>query len=278
MKTREAGVVFSSVDQNPLKYISGLSNVLTPPILIISLISMVVILLEKIQDFKSIKTGPENLTHLLLIGNFFTYLIFFSLNKRLVERWMLPIIPVLCIYATYGIQEIGNLVKNQKIQKIFKISLIGIFLISYFCNALILFKQIKLGDTRLKAYEWTKDHLRQPENTNLKILVYTNKGRDPFSRIDNCDVKMFEVYESKEAEKFFPVDPKEYNMVITYSGMERNYNNPYVAKKYPEYNDDWISFQKELDNSEYFKLMKSFETTKINLVGLSDIFVYEKLE
>lgn len=278
MKTREAGVVFSSVDQNPFKYIFGLSNILTPPVFIISLISIIIFLKGKFKDIKLKRSDPEILSNLLLIGNFFIYLIFFSLNKRLVERWMLPIIPILCIYASYGIRGIKNLVEDERTQKILIISLTSIFLISYSFNALILYKQIKLGDTRILAYEWTKEYINKTDNGNPKILVYTNKGRDPFIRIGNCDVKLFKVYESGNAQDSMPVDPKQYDFIVTYSGMERNYENPYVAKNYPQYSSAWTNFQEELDSSGYFNLIKKFKTTEINLMGLSDIYIYERIK
>jgi len=134
-----------------------------------------------------------------------------------------------------------------------------------------------MGDTRVLAYEWTKNYLKQPKNSKIKLLVYTNKGRDPFTRIGKSDVKLFEVYESKDAEKFFPADPKNYDIIVIYSGMEKNYKNSYVRENYPQYSDAWIDFEVELENSEQFRLIKSFETTETNLLGLSNIYIYEKV-
>ena len=98
MKSREAGAVLSSVNTSPLKYVSAIISILSIPATIIFFISLFIVFKEDIKDEKE-----RYLEHVLLIGNIFIYLVFFSLNKRLVDRWILPIIPLTVIYISYGI-------------------------------------------------------------------------------------------------------------------------------------------------------------------------------
>ena len=277
MKTIEAGAVFSSVNLNPLKYFHGLSNILTLPIFIVGLITVFVISIQLFKNIKSKKLEAGETKHIFLIGNIFIYILFFSLNKRLVERWVLPIAPILIIYSTYGVNSLERLISTKYKPKALKVSLLLLFFISYTFYLMTFFKQLNIGDTRSLAYRWTNDFLKESKNKELKILVYTNKGRDPFSNIKNCDIQMFHVYESRDAENFKPKNPKDYDIVVTYSGMENNYKNSYVSKKYPDYTTSWVNFEKEINNTTNFIVLKSFETTTLDLMGLSDIYVYQKV-
>jgi len=277
MKTREAGAVFSSVNLNPLKYFYGLSNIMTPPVFMLGLITVTFLSIRFVKNKKLKKLETEEMTHIFLIGNIFIYILFFSLNKRLVERWVLPITPIFIIYSAYGIYSLEKLVTSKRTQNILKISILLISFFFYAIYILTFFKQLNIGDTRLSAYNWTINYLNQSQNKELKILVYTNKGRDPFANIKNCDVQMFHVYESGDAENFRPKNPKDYDIIITYSDMEDNYKNLYVSRKYPDYTNSWINFEKEIDNTQNFLLLKSFETTKLDLMGLSNIYIYQKV-
>lgn len=277
MKTREAGAVFSSVNLNPFKYFIGLSNILTLPIFIVGLITILVLSVSFYKSIKSKNIQKYDLSHIFLIGNVFLYMLFFSLNKRLVERWVLPITPILIIYATYGIYSITTFFNSKNKQNIIRFLLLFIFFIFYTIYLITFIKQLNIGDTRLSAYNWTSELLGKPQNRDLKILVYTNKGRDPFVNIKNCDVQMFRVYESEDTINFKPKDPKYYDIIITYSGMENNYKNSYVSKKYPDYKSSWINFEKEISNTDNFMVLKRFETTRLDLMGLSNVYVYQKI-
>ena len=277
MKTREAGAVFSSVNLNPFKYFVGLSNILTLPIFIVGLTTVLVLSIIFLKSSKSKRMGTYELSHIFLMGNVLIYILFFSLNKRLVERWVLPITPILIIYATYGVYSIDKFINSKNRQNIIRFSLLFIFSIFYTFYLITFFKQLNIGDTRLSAYNWTTELLDKPKNSNLKILVYTNKGRDPFVNINNCDVQMFRVYESENTINFKPKDPKDYDIIITYSDMENNYKNSYVSEKYPDYQELWLKFENEINNPNNFLLLKSYKTTRLDLMGLSNIYIYQNV-
>jgi len=277
MKTREAGAVFSSVNLNPFKYFIGLSNILTLPIFIVGLITILVLSVSFYKSIKSKNIQKYDLSHIFLIGNVFLYMLFFSLNKRLVERWVLPITPILIIYAAYGVHYLEKLYNPKIKHNILEISLLFIFSFVYAFYLIAFLKQLDIGDTRLLAYKWTNNFLNNPQNKDLKILVYTNKGRDPFVNINNCDVQMFRVYESENTINFKPKDPKDYDIIITYSDMENNYKNSYVSEKYPDYTNSWINFENEINNPNNFLLLKSYKTTRLDLMGLSNIYIYQNV-
>lgn len=153
-----------------------------------------------------------------------------------------------------------------------------LFLTLYSTDLFSLVRQINIGDTRVSAYLWVREYLKNNGDSNLKVLVYTNKGRDPFIAIDNCDVQMFQVYESNNAYNYLPKNPGNYDLIILYSGMKSNYRNNYVSKMYSEYSNSWISFEKEMENGNSFKLIKSFNTNDPDLIGVSDILIYENTQ
>lgn len=278
MKSREAGVVFSSVDQNPLKYMMSFSESLTLPVFLISLLGMFFIVRIVAKNKERKKMNNNFLYHFLLIGNIFTYTIFFSLNFRLVDRWVLPVIPILCIYSAHGVIQLSSLFKNKKAGTTMFCILSILFLTLYSTDLFSLVRQINIGDTRVSAYLWVREYLKNNGDSNLKVLVYTNKGRDPFIAIDNCDVQMFQVYESNNAYNYLPKNPGNYDLIILYSGMKSNYRNNYVSKMYSEYSNSWISFEKEMENGSSFKLIKSFNTNDPDLIGVSDILIYENTQ
>jgi hypothetical protein len=269
MRSREAGAVLSSVNTSPLKYVSAITSILSIPATIIFFISLFIVFK------KDIKNGKERyLEHVLLIGNIFIYLVFFSLNKRLVDRWILPIIPLTVIYTSYGIFKFGDIFKSNKCKfLITAVSLVSVLSICIY-NSFLIYSQLIQGDTKGRAYMWTKEYLK---NEKSHVLVYTNKGRDPFHNLKGVDVILFQVYESKEAFSFYPKDPYEYDLVIIYSTMRKNFNNKYVIKNHPKYFKKWSDFILELEDSGNFYLISNFKSVKPDLFNVSDIEIYKKI-
>jgi hypothetical protein len=105
--------------------------------------------------------------------------------------------------------------------------------------------------------------------------MYTNKGdNDPFDDIPNCDLKSFDVYESRGAQNQLPENLGEYDVVILYSFLKRNIESNYVKTKYPDYYEAWSSFLSKVTNSDDFQLIKSFRTTNPNLMEVPEFFIY----
>jgi 4-amino-4-deoxy-L-arabinose transferase-like glycosyltransferase len=269
MKSREAGAVLSSVNTNPLKYLSAMSSILSVPATIIFFISIFIVLKRYFKGKKE-----RYLEHILLLGNIFIYLVFFSLNKRLVDRWILPIIPFTVIYISYGIFRLGDIFKSNKYKVVITTISIMSVLSIYIYNGFLIYSQLSQGDTKERAFIWTKKYLK---NEKPSVLVYTNKGRDPFYSLKDVDVVLFQVYESKKAFGFHPENPYEYDLVIIYSTMRRNFNNKYVTQNHPEYFKKWSDFISELENSGNFYLISNFKSVKPDLFNVSDIEVYKNI-
>ncbi len=271
MKNIEAGVVFGDINTNPLRYPFSLLRLLTIPIALISLFEIYEILKTRKKMIVN-----ELISHLILILTPVSYILFFSLTPRMTERWMTPVIPIFLVYASEGLKKIFCHLKNYKSLKI-------IFTLIIFSTNLIytisFMKQLNMGKPRVNAYKWVKEYINKYKNNEYRILMYTNKGdRDPFSKIDSCDLHKFNVYESKGAQNFYPKDPSNYDMVILYSYMEKNYQNKYIKNKYPEYFQAWDNFTSSVKDPSKFRLLNSFETTKMDLIGIPEIYVYEKIK
>lgn len=267
MKSREAGVVLSSVNTNPLKYVSSIASTLSVPATIIFFISLFIVLKENNEK-------ELYLEHILLLGNIFIYLVFFSLNKRLVDRWILPVIPFTVIYISHGIFKFGDAFKSSKYKVFITVaSLVSVLSICIY-NSFLIYSQLIQGDTKERAYVWTKEYLK---NEKSPVLVYTNKGRDPFCNLKDVDVILFQVYESKEAFNFYPEDPYKYDLIVIYSTMRKNFNNKYVIQNYPEYFEKWSNFMSEIEDSGNFYLISNFKSVKPDLFNVSDIEIYKKI-
>ena len=166
MKTREAGVVFSSVNQNPLKYIKAFSDILSPPTLIISLFGIIFIFKDLISKRQQKEMTDTSLTHIFLIGNLFIYFLFFSLNPRLVQRWVLPIIPIFFVYVPFGLNGISEIIKNKKTVALLRCSLVIVITTFNLITSILIIKQINIGDTRVSAYLWVKEYLKDDDRSN----------------------------------------------------------------------------------------------------------------
>jgi hypothetical protein len=273
MKNLEAGVVFGAVDTNPLKYIFSLTQMLTPIIFIFSVIG---ILKHSNQVIKHFSKKDFLYPHLIMLSTILIYILFFSLSPRITERWLLPIIPLLLVYSA---KEIRDLELNVKIKREIKILIATIIFLSYAYYPCVITKQLQMGKPRVNAYLWTKNFVEIPENSNLKILMYTNKGdNDPFANIPHCDLKSFNVYESRGAQNQLPVDPINYDIVVLYSFLKRNIESDYIKSKYPDYYQAWSEFINNVTNSNRFKLIKSFSTTSPNLMEIPEFSIYKRID
>jgi len=259
MSSREGGVVFGSVDLNPFKYIINLNHMLTLPILLISLYGAYI----------SYKKANEKFFHLFLFFNVLTYVLFFSLASRNSERYLLPTLPVIIIYASYGISYLYN---HIEINKYLALAILVLVTGYYLYFPLSLFLQLTHNKPRVDAYYWMKQ-----QASDSKILVYTEDGRDPFSSIKGADVTVFSVYVSSGAQYVMPKDPMQYEYVVLSSKPMEDFKRDYVVKTYPEYSTNWKNFENLVTASGKFKLVKEFRTTNLNLLYFSDIAIYKKI-
>jgi len=268
---KEAGLVFDSVDLNPLKYIYGLGFMVTIPVLLSSILGFYTILKN------NFKLNSHKLFHLFLLGTVVLYFIFYSIQSRRVDRWLLPIVPILIFYASFYISKLLNFyINNKKLSKLyfyitsFLLILCGVY---YLYFPVILLNQFQRNTPRSSAYLWLRDtFLTRP--LPHRILVYTEEGLDPMVKLNNIDVVKVKVYENDGAFLFFPANTAAYKYVVVSSRIMENFKKPEVISKYPTFYNKWNSFEEKL-NSTDFKLIKSFEVSGQNIIPLSNIYIYE---
>ena len=260
MLFKEAGMTFDSVNYNPFKYIGALSWIATLPVFIMSLYGKYYVLKHKRNPF-----------HIFLISNVFIYLIFYSVQSRRVDRWVLPILPVVILYASYAWA-----VLSSKIIKPLKLGLEAMILGYYLFFPLLLLFQFQRYTPKAQAYLWAQNNLPVYITNNDYTLVYTEEGLDPLNKLQGTKVIKYEVYGSENAQFFMPEDPMNYEYVILSSRPMENFKKPEIRKAFPFYAQKWDSFEYTVNSN--FKLIKTFSLPKPNLIPLSNVYIYEKKE
>ena len=262
---KEAGMVFDSVDSNPFKYVCAIIFLIGLPLLLFSIAGIVKSLREK-------GNREDKVFHIFLIGNILVYILFYSLQSRRIDRWLLPILPILVIYASYGIYLIKKILPKYMFW-----TLLFLLSIIYFYYPILLLYQFKRDTPKSSAYKWAKANIPIRQILLPYILVYTEEGLDPMNKLQGAKVEKVNVYVSENAQLFYPKDPSLYEYVIISSRPMSNYKRPEVKKAYPYYSQRWEEFERKLQNKNDFELIKDFSLPKPNLIPLSDVFVYKNL-
>ncbi len=258
MATKESGMVFDSVDSNPLKYLLSLFYISTPLVAFFSLFGIV----------RSVKNKKDLPIHILLIGHIVFYLVFFSIGSRRVDRWLLPILPIISIYGVYGITQI-----NKYLKKYQRVLLLSIVLISICYFPVVLLGQFDRHTPKSEAYLWMRDNINE---LSTKYVI-TEEGLDPMNKLKFASVVQYPVYTSDGAQFFAPADPTMFDYVVLSSRPMQNFKRTEVIQKYPFYTERWVQFENAVLDKNKFRLLKSFELKKPNLVPLSNVYVYERL-
>lgn len=260
---KEAGMVFDSVDSNPFKYILATIFMLGLPLVIFSTIGVV----------KSLKEKSDKTFHIFLIGNILIYILFYSLQSRRVDRWLLPTLPILAIYASYGIYVVKNILPKRIFWSLF---LLPAVVYSYY--PILLLYQFKRDTPKSATYKWVRANIPIKQTLLPYVLVYTEEGLDPINKFPGAKVEQVNVYVSENAQLFFPKDPSVYEYVIISSRPMSNYKRPEVKKAFPYYSQRWKNFENKLQNKNEFELIKDFSLPKPNIIPLSDVYIYKNLK
>lgn len=256
--TKENGLVFDSVDSNLFKYILALAYITTPIILAVSLYGKFVVMKEK-KNYSF---------HLFLIGQVLLYVLFYSLGSRRVDRWLLPILPIIMIYASFGIRHLKEGVSKPAF------AILALFtLATYTYFPLHLLSQFQRQTPKSAAYLWMRDNTKAWEGK----YVITEQGLDPMNKLPSATVKQIPVYRNENAQFFYPESPRGYNYIVLSSRPMTNFKRPEVEKIFPEYTRRWQAFENELADTKHYKLIKAFELPKPNLVPLSDVYIYKNI-
>lgn len=255
MMFKEGGLVFDSADRGYFKYVYALGFMLTPAIAVLS-------------GFGIFLKGKVKFD-LFLILNILIYLLFFSLQSRRVDRWLLPVLPMVLYFTVRGLKELRGKF-GLKPAYFITAALLGYYL--YF--PALLLTQFQKWTPKSEAYLWMQKNI--PELSAK--LVYTEEGLDPMNKLPGAEVYQYEVYASKNAELFYPKDPSYYDYIVISSRPLENHKRPEVKDAFPEYYLRWNSFVRVLNSPEKFELVKDFTLSKPNLIPLSDVFIYRNLD
>ncbi len=258
MFTKEGGVVFDSVDANPAKYLLALVQILTPAIFAMYLYGNWVIF----------KRREDKSFHLFLTLTIILYLLFFSLQARRVDRWLLPILPITFYFAAYGFSQLQLIVKP----KLYK-SMVVVVSMLYMIFPMLLLQQFARETPKSSAYKWMQQNTKP---VDLK-LVYSEEGLDPMNKLPGAKVYTVQVYPEQNAQFFVPTSTDPYKYVIVSSRPLAYYKKDEIREIYPFYYDKWKVFETNLQDKGKFKLAKEFVLPKPNLIPLSDVLIYEKV-
>ena len=263
MLFREGGLVFDSADYSVTKYISALAGLTTTGVFLASMFGGVL----AIKKY-------NNKTTLILILNIIIYLIFFTIQSRKIDRWIIPVLPFIIIFSSYFFSWIIHSLKPYHKLKIATVTLFfGIILSHYFYFTLLLLSQYQKDTPKSAAYLWMKDKVEITDT----VLAITEEGLDPMNKIPGSTVIQFNVYEADSAQYSYPPDANLFKYIVIASKPMSYYKNEVVKQKYPIYFKRWNEFEISLFNSKDFEMIKEFTLTKPNLTNLSDVYIFKNL-
>ncbi len=259
MFTKEGGLVFDSVDLSVYKYIFGLGFITTPLVLLSSLYG----------KYKSFKERVDLDFHIFLVGSVIIYLVFFTLQSRRVDRWLLPILPIVLMYASFGLDYLLERLKSRLVLLFVAILLLA----SYLYFPTLLLHQFQRYTPKSAAYLWMRDNLDPIKS----VLVYSEEGLDPMNKLVTSKVVTLPVYSSEGAQFQTPENLEHYSYVVISSRPLSNYKREVVRETYPFYYQTWKEFEETILDPRQFMLINQFVLPKPNLIPLSDVFIYENL-
>lgn len=259
LQFKENGLVLDSIDTSPVKYLTALFYIATP---LISLLGAYGLL-------SSLKTKKDYIPHYMLLTTILIYLVFYSLGPRRVDRWLLPLVPIMCIYGAYTIATL-----KPKLNKIAFITTLTVIFGANLYFPILLLGQFQRYTPKAQAYLWAQENL---DPTTYKYVI-TEEGLDPFNKLPLTRVEQFKVYENEGALLSYPDNPFKYHYIILSSRPLENYKKTVVLNKAPNYAASWLEFEQTILNPQNFEFIQKFELSKPNLIPLSDVYIYKNLK
>ena len=253
MRVKENGIVIDSYDPNPLKYFFSIHTNLFLTILTFFIFGIVVNIYKK------------NFNYPMLIIAIF--IVFFSFSTRLVDRWLVPIYPLIIFYAIEFISTLRI--------KVLGYMLYGLIFINFTLFYTILSIEFSQTPNINQSFYYFKNEL---QISNSKILVITHRGQQPFSSLNNKNGNVvtdfqFIPYVNEGAFETNPPSFENYDYVIFSSRVSDYYSNPEISKINPDFKAKWDTYFQNLNNK--LSLEKSFKSD-FSLTKQENIFVFKK--
>ena len=264
MRLKENGIVFDSVNFSPFKYLEALAFIGTPLVLLAGVIGMV-------AAFKNRVNSRVSKFHLFLVLNFVAYFLFFTLSSRRVDRWVLPVLPIVLLYSSSFITSIILWTRSQKLVARYVVySLLILIAVCYLYFPYKLLTQFQRNTPQTEAFSWIKANIRSGQP---KLLV-TDSSLDPIRSVKGVEVMKVNIYSSSGAQHSNPNDPAKYEYVFALSRPLERYNNATLQQLFPSYFRVWQGFHQELTNSGKYTLVKTFNSGEPNLIPLSSVYIF----
>jgi len=253
MRVKENGIVIDSYDPGFFKYLFSIDQNLSTPILVFFIIGFLIKLYKKEFNYQ-----------MLIITIF---IVFFSFSSRLVDRWLVPIYPLIIFYAI-------EFLSKFKIKILSKLIIGLMFLDFAMYNSLLSIEYSQIPNIN-QSYNYFKNEL---QISNSKILVITHRGQQPFTSLNNKDGNsitdfQFNPYESEGAFEINPPSFENYDYVIFSSRVLDYYSNPEIAKINPNFKANWERYFQSLNKD--LNLEKSFKSD-FSLTKQENILVFKK--
>lgn len=263
MLGKEAGMVFDSVDYSATKYLSALVYMCGPFVIAAAAYGIGVL----------VRSKKLNTFHIFLLGHIIFYLLFYTIQSRRVDRWMLPILPIIFLYAAYGISKFVNTYNTARTKLIITCAL---FVISYLYYPTLLLSEFQRWTPKSAAYLWLKERVNALEPN--QVIGITEEGLDPINKLPYSKGIKFNVYANEGAQFDFPPAVSLYKYVVISSRPMENFKRDDVSKIYPYYAQRWTEFESMLEDTNRYELVKDFTLIKPNLIPLSDVRIYKSLD
>jgi hypothetical protein len=271
MQTKEAGMVFDSVNYSPLKYVQALAWLVTPPVL--ALATAGIGLATRLKS----ETGARRQLYILLAVQIGIYLLFFSLQSRRVDRWLLPIVPNVLLFAVValdkGAEYLAKAAGNRVAVKGLTVLGLAGAAVYYLYFGAAATRQFTRDTPKSAAYLWAKANLPAA----APKFGLTEEGLDPLNKLPTATIWQYNAYASKGAQFVYPPDPTLYSYVILSSRPIAWPQTPEVVATYPRYAQAWREFTAALADPAKFTLLQTFAGSEPNLIPLSNVAIYRKV-
>jgi len=255
MRVKENGIVIDSYNTSYFKYIISLMDNITIPVVVLGIFKILL-------DFKNKKFDITS--YIILI-----FIVFFSTSQRLVDRWVLPIYPLLIINFFIMISFI-----KMKYLKELIIGIVFLFSFNNYAQANI---ELSNGSNLKKAY---LDFIENHTEPGKIIYIVTERGLNPFGYVVRKEMFYAQapvrLYVNEGAFEFFPDNPTNYDFIVFSSRVRDYYLNPYIYDLNPDYVVRWEGFFKELLNPEKFEVLGFYGSPNKSLLNQENIIIFKK--
>lgn len=255
MRVKENGIVIDSYNTSTLKYFYSLINNLTIPIVVLGLFKI-------LYDLKNKKI--EITSYIIII-----FIVFFSSSSRLVDRWVLPIYPLLIINFFAMIVLI-----NFKYVKEFFIGLVFILTLNSYVSSNL---ELSQGSNLKKAY---LDFMNNYTKEGKSVYIVTERGLNPFGYVIRKEMSYAQapvrLYVSEGAFDYFPENPENYDFIVFSSKVRDYYLNPYIYDLNPSYVEKWEGFFNTLVDKDKFEVLGFYGSAQKSLINQENIIIFKK--